>query len=67
MDSDDYDSIGGLMIEKLDRLPEDQETIQLENGITLQAKGVQENRILKVLITLPATVAPEEEEAPAES
>jgi CBS domain containing-hemolysin-like protein len=67
MDSDDYDSIGGLMIEKLDRLPEDQETIQLENGILLQACGIQENRILKVLITLPDADAPEAEEAPAES
>jgi CBS domain containing-hemolysin-like protein len=66
MDSDDYDSIGGLMIEKLDRLPEDQETIQLENGILLQACGIQENRILKVLITLPDADAPEEEETPAE-
>jgi CBS domain containing-hemolysin-like protein len=64
MDSDDYDSIGGLMIEKLDRLPEDEETIQLENGIILQACGIQDNHILKVLITLPATDAPTEEEVP---
>ena len=54
MVSEDYDSIGGLMIEKLERLPEDQESIQLENGIILQACGIQDNRILKVLITLPA-------------
>lgn len=54
MESVDYDSIGGLMIEKLERLPEDKETIVLEeNGITLQANGIQHNRILKVLITLP--------------
>jgi CBS domain containing-hemolysin-like protein len=66
MDSDDYDSIGGLMIEKLDRLPEDEETIQLENGIILQACGIQDNHILKVLITLPATDAPTEEEVPEE-
>lgn len=54
LDSEDYDSIGGLILEKLNRLPEDKETIDLENGITLQACGVQDNRIVKVLITLPA-------------
>ncbi len=65
LDSEDYDSIGGLFLEKLNRLPEDQETIGLENGITLKACGVQDNRIVKVLITLP----PEEEteEATADS
>lgn len=53
LDSEDYDSIGGLIIEKLERLPQDQETILLDNGISLQADGVQDNRIVKVLITLP--------------
>lgn len=51
--SEDYDSIGGLIIEKLDRLPEDEETINTEEGITLQVKGVNQNRIVKVLMTLP--------------
>ncbi|MBO5473542.1 MAG: HlyC/CorC family transporter [Lachnospiraceae bacterium] len=67
LDSDDYDSVGGLMIEKLERLPQDQEIIELDNGIVLQACGIQDNRILKVLITLPATDESEEEEAPEES
>lgn len=67
MESEDYDSVGGLMIEKLERLPEDQETILLENGISLQACGIQDNRILKVLITLPAADETTEEEVPAES
>ncbi len=67
MESEDYDSIGGLLIERLDdRLPKDQETIVLENGISLQAVGVQDNRILKVLITPPKPEAQTEEEAPAE-
>lgn len=66
LESEDYDSIGGLMIERLERLPENKETILLENGISLQATEVQENRIRKVLIKLPhpdeesATEAPEE-------
>lgn len=67
MESEDYDSVGGLMIEKLERLPEDQETILLENGISLQACGIQDNRILKVLITLPAADETTAEEVPAES
>ena len=67
LDSDDYDSVGGLMIEKLERLPQDQEIIELDNGIVLQACGIQDNRILKVLITLPAADESEEEEAPEES
>lgn len=55
LDSEDFDSIGGLMIEQLERIPEDKEIIELENGITLQAQGINKNRILKVLITLPET------------
>ncbi len=53
LDSEDYDSIGGLIIECLDRLPEDEETIVTESGITLQVKGISHNRISKVLMTLP--------------
>ena len=67
LDSEDYDSVGGLIIEKLERLPQDKETITLENGITLQADGIEDNRILKVLITLPAEDEADTEEAPAES
>ena len=32
LDSEDYDSVGGLIIEKLERLPKDQETIVLDNA-----------------------------------
>ncbi len=67
LDSEDYDSIGGLIIERLERLPEDKETILLDNGISLQADGVQDNRIVKVLITLPSEDGQSEEEAPGES
>ena len=63
LDSEDYDSIGGLMIEQLDRLPQDQETITLENGITLRACGIQDNHIVKVLITLPPEDEPEGEQS----
>ena len=58
--SEDYDSIGGLLIENLDRLPEDGETITLENGITLQVKGINQNRSINVLMTLPEESGEEE-------
>ena len=51
--SEDYDSIGGLMIEALERLPEDGEVVELADGTLLQAKGIHQNRILKVLMTEP--------------
>ena len=53
LDSEDYDSIGGLIIESLDRLPKDGETITTDSGITLQVRGISQNRIRKVLMTLP--------------
>lgn len=68
LESEDYDSIGGIIIEALDRLPEDGEEVTLDNGITLKVQGIDQNRIQKVLMTIPD--APEEEaeeEAPAES
>lgn len=53
LDSEDYDSIGGIIIESLDRLPEDGEEVTLENGIHLKVQGIEQNRIVKVLMTLP--------------
>ncbi len=67
LDSEDYDSIGGLIIEKLERLPQDKETILLDNGISLQAEGVQDNRIIKVRITLPDTDAQDTKPVPEET
>ena len=53
LDSEDYDSIGGIIIECLNRLPEDGEEVTLENGIHLKVQGIDQNRIKKVLMTLP--------------
>ena len=52
LDSEDYDSIGGLMIENLERLPGYGETVTLDNGITLTARAIKRNRITKVLMSL---------------
>ena len=59
--SEDYDSIGGIIIECLDRLPEDNEEVTLENGITLKVQGIDQNRICKVLMTLPEPPVEEED------
>ncbi len=61
LDSEDYDSIGGIIIEKLDRLPEDGEEVTLDNGIQLKVQGIDQNRIVKVLMTLPEPAEPTEE------
>ncbi len=61
LSSEDYDSIGGLIIENLDRLPEDGETIVTSQGITLTVQGVNQNRIVKVLMILPEKKEEEEE------
>ena len=53
LDSEDYDSIGGLIIENLDRFPEEGEMIFTEQGIMLQVKEVNQKRIVKVFMTLP--------------
>ena len=56
LDSEDYDSIGGIIIEYLDRLPEDNEEVLLDNGIKLQVQGIDQNRIMKVLMTIPEEI-----------
>ena len=60
LESEDYDSIGGLIIEHLDRVPEDGAQIVTDQGIRLQVQGVSQNRILKVIMELPEEKAAEE-------
>lgn len=53
LSSEDYDSIGGILIGTLDRLPEEGESVTTPEGITVMAKEINQNRIEKVLLTLP--------------
>lgn len=53
LDSEDYDSISGIIIEGLDRLPQDGEEVVLDDGVRLQVQGIDQNRIQKVRMTLP--------------
>ncbi|MBD5451314.1 MAG: HlyC/CorC family transporter [Lachnospiraceae bacterium] len=61
-ESEDYDSIGGIMIELLDRFPTEGEEVITENGISLTATKVDNNRIETVVILLPPPVEEESEE-----
>lgn len=61
-ESEDYDTIGGLVLDQLDRIPEDQETVILEDGTILKVCGIRQNRIVKVKVTLPEAVETAEED-----
>lgn len=61
LESEEYDSLGGILIEHLDHLPEDGEFVTLDNGITLKVQGLDQNRIVKVLLTLPDASETKEE------
>lgn len=53
LDSDDYDSIGGFIIEQLDSLPMEGQSITLESGVRLVVDKLDKNRIESVHIWLP--------------
>ncbi len=65
--SEDYDSIGGLIIEKLDKLPEEGETVELEDGSKLTVKTVNQNRIEEVLMELSSPAEENNEQNEADS
>ncbi len=60
LESEDYDSISGIIIECLNSLPEDNEEVTLKNGIRLKVQGIDQNRIKKVLMTLPESTEAQE-------
>lgn len=60
-ESEDYGTIGGLVLDELDRIPEDNEEVTLEDGTRLKVCGMRQNRIAKVLVTLPVKEEKEEE------
>lgn len=55
LESEDYNSIGGVIIGLLDHLPEVGEEATTDNGIRLTADSVEKNRINEVHIFLPET------------
>ena len=53
IESEDYDSIGGIVIDALQHLPSEGEEVTTENGTRLIVEKVDKNRIEKVHIYLP--------------
>lgn len=53
LDSEDYDSLGGYMIERLDRLPQIGDNITTEEGIHLTVRKVDKNRAETIQVILP--------------
>lgn len=61
LESEDYDSIGGMIIDKLERMPKRLDCVTLEDGTVLEATQVRKNRIEKVKMTLPEPDAANDE------
>ncbi len=62
-DSEDYDSLGGLVIEKLDHLPSAGERCEI-NGTRFEVISTGKNRIERVKIILPEPAVPEDSLSP---
>jgi Mg2+/Co2+ transporter CorC len=65
--SDDYDSIGGLIIEMLDHLPTEQESVTTEDGISLTVDKMSKNRIETVRLLLPEENSNTEDSDPSDA
>lgn len=63
LDSEDYDSLGGFIIEHLDRLPVAGDEVITDEGIRLIVEKLDKNRIEQVHVYLPEKT-PETEENP---
>ena len=53
LESEDYDSLGGFIIEKLDRLPKALDSVSTEDGIRMVVEKLDKNRIETVHLYLP--------------
>ncbi len=63
LESEDYDSVGGLVIGLLDHLPDEgEEVTEEETGIRLMVEKVDKNRIDRIKIVLPPEKEDDEEE-----
>lgn len=53
--SEDFDSIGGLVIEKLERFPTLGESVEFDNGLKAKVVSLHKNRIEEVILDLPVS------------
>lgn len=52
-ESEDYDSIGGYLIELLDHFPKPGESVETEDGVKLIVESMDKKRVEKIRIILP--------------
>lgn len=57
LESEEYDSLGGLVIGLLDHLPEEDEKVE-EYGLQMTVEHVDKNRIETIILTLPTKEEP---------
>ena len=62
LESEDYDSLGGFIIEHLDRLPEAGDSVTTDDGIKLIVETLDKNRIESVHVYLPEPIMSDYEE-----
>lgn len=62
LESEEYDSLGGFIIENLDRHPEVGDEITTEKGLRLVVDSLDKNRVQKVHIYIPEDFYLEEDE-----
>lgn len=68
LESEEYDSVGGLIIEKLDHIPEKDESVELsEEHIRLIVKEMDKNHIESVILKFIPHSESEEDESAEES
>ena len=65
LDSEEYDSLGGFIIEHLDRLPVAGDEVVTDDGIRLVVEKLDKNRIEKVHVYLPENLHKSNEEPEA--
>lgn len=63
LSSEDFDSIGGLIIEKLGDIPAEGQSVELEDGTKLTVVDMDKNHIDKVEMLLPETSDDDEPES----
>ena len=62
LESEDYDSLGGFLIQRLDRLPEVGDEFTTEDGIRMVVDRLDKNRVELVHLYLPEMENPELDE-----
>lgn len=63
LNSDEYDSLGGFIIERLDRLPEAGDSICTDEGIHMVVERLDKNRIELVHLYLPEPTPEKDEDS----